>query len=173
MDKKDQKIDYKGQWYLYDANLQAYRSNFISSQSLMLAVGALFIKESPALELLVAVIALIQMWYIWLPVIRKRTILSDFCKFNEKYGLSRLVSNEGMYRTEDSKSVELTEETYVKNRTIRKKANEILANKNGEHKLKHTYRTTRVKLDILLPITFSLVWIFMCMYSIKAIYVCP
>ena len=33
-------------WSTYEANLQAYRSNFLSSQSIMLAVGAIIIDKS-------------------------------------------------------------------------------------------------------------------------------
>lgn len=62
-------------WSTYEANLQAYRSNFLSSQSIMLAVGAIIIDKSKIATILIAVIAVFQIIYVWLPVIYYRFYL--------------------------------------------------------------------------------------------------
>lgn len=154
------------QWSVYDTNVQSYRSNFISSQSLLLTVGAIFVNESVWLEGCVAIIALIQMWLIWFRVINSRTIISDFYKFNAKYDFSNKINQSG--EIEQNPIKPMTEETYVKfkNRKIRKKANANLAYLTGIDKLKSNLRITRIKLDIILPITFTIIWGMMFLYCI-------
>jgi len=53
----------------------------------------------------------------------------------------------------------LTEETYAGNAEIRKKANRILAARQGLPKLRHNFRLTRIKLDIILPASLTLLWL--------------
>ncbi len=38
--------NYETSWPIYEANVQSYRSNFISSQSFMLAVAAMVLEKS-------------------------------------------------------------------------------------------------------------------------------
>ena len=148
---------HESQWTLYDSNVQTYRSNSLASQALLLAVGAFLYKEEYIILLITFLVAMFQMWYIWYRVIRVRTIISDFHKFNFLYNFSSFVNNEGDF--EPNTSLPLTEETYTKNTKTRRKANYILANQTGIAKLKYNYRLTRVKLDIMLPLSFSFLWI--------------
>lgn len=157
-------MKHKDQWSVYDTNVQAYRSNFISSQSLLLTVGALFIDKSVFLMIFVTLIALFQMWYVWFPVIRARTIISDFHKFNAKYEDFKNININGEF--EENTLNSLTEEVYVDNNKIRKKANAVLSKLIGDEKLKHNFRITRIKLDRILPVTFSVIWIVMCIYCV-------
>ena len=90
MDLKDAET----QWTLYDANVQTYRSNSLATQSLLLAIGA-FVKDDAAVLLVAFAVAMLQMWYIWFRVIRTRTIISDYYKFNFKYQFSSFVNNRG------------------------------------------------------------------------------
>ncbi len=114
-------MNYNERWVLYDSMIQSYRSNFIASQSLMLAVGALFINESLFLELFVAAVALFQTWYIWYRVIRVRAIISDYYKFNTLYDFSNKINSKG--NIENNPKIPLTESIYAKNNKIRRRAN--------------------------------------------------
>lgn len=148
-------IDVATRWSTNEAHIQAYRSSMISSQSFLLAVAAILLDKSKLLFAICAVVALIQLLYIWYPIIRRRTIISDY------------YSNDLMHRFSECGKQEvncegqLQVETYVKNKTVRKKVNEQLAKSNP--KLKHNFRRTRIKVDLLLPASFALIWVsFLC-----------
>ncbi len=48
------------EWGIYEANVQSYRSNFLSSQSLLLAIGAITLEKNMWLTVIIALIAVIQ-----------------------------------------------------------------------------------------------------------------
>ena len=153
-------IQANDKWSTYEANVQSYRSNMIASQSFLLSVGAILLDKSTCSLLICASIALIQLWFIWYRVIRVRTIIADFYKFN----LSNRFSECGNPLTNGQ--CPLTEDTYLKKKHIRKIVNARLAQDEGKPKLKRNMRTTRFKLDLLLPISFTIIWIsFIAPYS--------
>lgn len=151
-------------WSTYDSNVQSYRSNMIASQSFLLAV-ATFSIDKTILGYTCIAIAIFQLWFIWFRVIRVRTIISDFHKFN----LDTRFNDCGEEITDMTTfcGKPLNEDTYVKNRLIRKKVNSVLARSNP--KLKHNMRTTRIKLDLILPISFTLLWIVLLFYTMNVI----
>ena len=118
----------------------------ISSQSLLLAVAAIFYEKSSVMVVTIFVIALIVQWFIWYRVIRTRTLITDYHKFNAKF--------------EMSDSLGLSEEDYLVDEK-RWKAMEWLAEKTGNEKYKQEFRLTRLKLDFILPILFTVIWIAM------------
>ena len=134
------------QWAIYEAQLQSYRSNMLSSQSFLLAVAAIFYKKSIVLEIGCAIIAVIQLWYIWYRVILTRARVVDFYKYN----LSASFNAEGDQDTHDGNRLE--EKRYVQDKELRKRVNDKVDD------LKHNFRLTRIKLDIILPISFTLMW---------------
>ena len=140
-------------WSTYEANVQSYRSNMIASQSFLLAVGAVLLGKNAFLLGICVAVALFQLWYIWYRVIRTRTIIVDYHKFN----LSNRFSECG--NKLESNDCYLTEETYLKNTSIRRKVNMQLAEDENKPKLKHNLRLTRIKIDLILPITFTIIWI--------------
>lgn len=153
-------FDSNARWSTYEANVQAYRSNMIASQSFLLAVGAILLEKNAVLLGVCVVVALFQLWYIWYRVIRTRTIIVDFYKFQlfEKFNLNGAMLSDG----EES----LSEEEYLKNVQIRRKVNEQLAKDKHKPKLRHNLRLTRVKLDLILPISFSIIWVSLFVASI-------
>lgn len=151
------------EWTLYDTNVQAYRSNMISSQSLLLAVAAIFYEKSTVLVIAICMVGLINQWYIWYRIIRARAIISDFHKFNALFELSLNVNDDGdIWKKGD---LYLSEQTYVSKPNVREKANEWIAQKTGNRKYKTNYRITRVKLDIILPAMFSIIWALILCFS--------
>ena len=125
-------------WAINESLLQAHRSTFISSQSFLLAVGALVSGKSAALLYLLGAIGLCVIWFIWFPVVRARHRIVDYYK-----GLTNLPAGA---------AVQCSEEQYVNDARLRKEANDVFG-------FKTNWRTTRLKLDLFMPFLFSLVWI--------------
>lgn len=146
-------------WPTYEANLQSYRNIFMSSQSILLAVGAIMLKESYIITLLIAAIAIFQICYVWMPVIYYRALLVDF----HKYSLGENFNCKGDIIAANDDSC-LTEEMYCKDYKIRKQVNKNMSKKIGKP-LKNI-RHTRRKIDITLPISMFLIWM---IYIFKAL----
>lgn len=161
MDSQDS--EFKERWGTYESNVQSYRANMIASQSFLLAVGAIFYSKNIYIEIVCCLIALFQLWCIWFRVIRVRTLIVDFYKFK----IYDLFNNEGIYEKNSPNA--LKEDVYVKNRSVRKKVNQKLAEVKNNSKLKHNFRLTRIKLDILLPVSFTIIWTLILIFSILAL----
>ena len=147
-------------WATYEANLQAYRSIFLSSQSIMLAVGAIIIDKSKVAILLIAAIAIFQIFYVWLPVIYYRFLLVDFHKYRLGY---RFDSNGNFVEKESEQP--LTELIYCKNKKIRQKVNACLSKEISRERPFSNWRETRRKIDIVIPASMISVW---CIYILVA-----
>lgn len=140
-------------WAIYEANLQSYRSDFLSSQSIMLAVGAMIVDKGIKYMLMVSIIAIIQIICIWMPVIHYRSILVDFHKFE----MNKIFDNEGNFIIGEN-SESLNEYTYCKNIEVRKKVNSSMASMSGREKFTNL-RATRRKIDIYIPCSMILMWL--------------
>lgn len=143
----------ENKWSTYEANVQSYRSNFLSSQSIMLAVGAITLQESYILTLVIAIIALVQIWYIWFRVIYCRCVIVDYYKFS----MYENFDESGNIRTKNSKS-HLSEYAYIKKRKIRKKVNYNMKYIYERDKKFKNMRLTRIKINVILPITMTVIW---------------
>lgn len=119
--------------------LQSYRSIFISSESFLLAVGAIFLGKSLLLLVITSVIGLIMIWFLWFPIVRARHKIVDYYKFQADGSLSSIDSV-------------CTIHEYVHNRRKRNQTNTNLG-------IRTNWRKTRKKIDLYLPILFSIVWI--------------
>lgn len=125
-------------WAVNESLLQAYRSTFISSQSFLLAVGAILSGKSGVLLCLLGAVALLVVWFIWYPVVRARHLVVDYYK-----GLANLPAGV---------TVQCTESEYVHDTVLRAAANKAFG-------FSTNWRTTRKKLDLGMPLLFTLVWI--------------
>ena len=134
-------MDYQQARATEEALLQSYRQIMIGSQSIFLALGAVLIDKGFIALLVISLICIFQIWWIWFRIVYSRAKAVDFYKFrmNERY-------NEW-----PCSEVNLRLKLYIDNRKLRKTINEEL-------KIK-TFRPTRLKLDLILPITFTLMWI--------------
>lgn len=153
-------------WSTYEAHIQSYRANMIASQSFLLAAG-IFSVDKVVLSCTCAAIAIFQLWFIWFRVIRARTIIADFYKFS----LGCRFDNCGCIVNKSTEQCEnlLDEDMYLKNSALRKKVNKALAEYEGKPKLKYNMRRTRVKIDLILPISFTILWVILCLYSFNVI----
>jgi len=124
-------------WNVNETLLQSYRSIFISSQSFLLAVGVILLDKSDLILLFISILSLVMIWVVWFPVVVSRHKIVDFYKYQAKY---------------PDKIIDCREEVYVHDLNKRKQVNAVF-------ELKTNWRETRKKLDLYLPIMFSLVWI--------------
>jgi len=124
-------------WGTNESLLQSYRIIFISSQSFLIAFGAILFDSNTPLWLLITIVALtfVVIWGLWLPVVRARGLIVDFYKFNI------YVNHPGR------------ESDYVHDKKFRDKVN-----KEVKLPLHSNWRQTRIKMDILLPIYFTILW---------------
>ncbi len=124
-------------WGTNETLLQSYRIIFISSQSFLLAFGAILFDSNTPLWLLITIVALtfVVIWGLWFPVVRARGLIVDFYKFN-------------IYVNYPGREV-----NYVHDKKFRDKVN-----KEVKLPLHSNWRQTRIKIDILLPIYFTILW---------------
>lgn len=151
MKKWEDTLNRETKWSTYEANVQAYRSNMIASQSFLLAVGALLLEKSFVLLSVCVAVAMIQLWYIWFRVIWARTKIVDYYKFD--------LRNRYDARGNPAENEEdfLDEDTFIHNAKVRNHVYENLG--MYKKKLKQKFRTTRFKLDVLIPVSFSVIWL--------------
>lgn len=132
-------MDMLNRWTVNESLLQSYRSTFISSQSFLLAVGAIVVGKSAALAYLTALVGLVVIWFIWFPVVRARHKIVDYYKY------SAILSPESLFEL-------CTEDQYMRSEAHYRKANTILG-------ISTHWRETRVKIDVILPLLFSVIWV--------------
>ncbi|MFP7723016.1 hypothetical protein [Lysobacter sp. A3-1-A15] len=125
-------------WSINESLLQSYRSLFISSQSFLLAVGAIMVGKERLILLSVAFFGLVMIWMMWFPAVRARHRIVDYYKFAASLPPSQ---RDGL----------CSEGTYVKNRAARTATNEVFG-------IRTNWRETRLKLDLLTPLMFTAVW---------------
>lgn len=133
------------EWSINETLLQSYRSIFISSQSFLLAVGAIVSGKSRATLYGIGALSLLMILAIWVPVVRSRHLIVDYHKYGSK-----------LPKVDQLKLC--TVEQYVKKRKLRKEANVLLA-------IESNWRGTRVKLDALMPALISSVWLALLIYE--------
>lgn len=126
-------------WTVNESLLQSYRSIFISSQSFLLTAGAVFTGKSPAILYAVAFTSLAIIWIVWFPVVRARLYIVDYYKY------AATLSSENASHL-------CSEQDYVRNADHRANANRLFS-------LKSNWRTTRIKMDIVLPVLFTALWL--------------
>ncbi|MBR3904226.1 MAG: hypothetical protein IKJ51_00750 [Clostridia bacterium] len=151
MKKWEDALNRETKWSTYEANVQAYRSNMIASQSFLLAVGALLLEKSFVLLSVCVAVAMIQLWYIWFRVIWARTKIVDYYKFD----LRNRYDAQG--KPAENAEDFLDEDTFIHNAKVRNHVYENLG--MYKKKLKQKFRTTRFKLDVLIPVSFSVIWL--------------
>ena len=152
-----------GQWSTYESNVQAYRSNFLSSQSILLAVGAIVLEQKSFLVfIIVFLLAIVQIWYIWVRAIIVRCCIVDFHKFN----MSTLFDKDGNCVSNPSEP--LREKDYATITRTRKKVNDGMTKMMGEKFV--NIRLTRFKFDILIPAMMTIIWCAFALYLLSEKY---
>jgi len=148
--------DYKAEaWSIYENNVQSYRGLAVSAQSIYLAIGAILVTVDSLIPLtIVFVAAMITTWYIFFPAIFSRCAIVDYHKFR----LPDTFTKDGEWRSEKSGDDRLDEKDYARttNFSLRQRVYKNLSRDSYRFR---TLRTTRLKLDVLLPAVFSATWL--------------
>ena len=142
-------MKYIEKWSVNESLLQSYRQIFINTQSIMLATGAVILGKSDVLMWVLVTMGLVTIWYIWFPVVRARHLIVDYYKY--------LSMNNGHSSDVIKKC---SEHDYV---NIKKKRVAL----NKELGITGNFRLTRLKIDIVLPVLYSIVWIVLMMVQMK------
>jgi hypothetical protein len=153
------------QWAVYESNVQSYRSNSLSSQSILLAVEAIVSGKNSILTVIIAAIGLFQLWCIWYGIISIRTRIVDYFKYSMKFGINELFDKNGNLSSPISCPDRLDENTYATNATVRKNIKKYISKKLGERKKFKNLKMTRIKLDIILPISITIIWILLVLHD--------
>lgn len=133
-------------WTANESLLQSYRSIFISSQSFFLTAGAVLIEKSPFLVFSVAAMALVMIWFIWLPVVKARFLIVDYHKY---LSMKAQLELPGV----------CSERDYVHDEAKRQAFNNTFG-------IDTNWRATRIKLDLALPILFTVFWVVLVIHQI-------
>jgi len=135
-------------WSVNESLLQSYRQISLSCQGFILTAGAIFYgKASLFAFVLFCLIALAVTWLIWFPIVRARMRVVDFHKHAH------------LSQAPDSELC--SENEYVNCKTHREAANKKFG-------IKSNWRSTRIKLDIALPVLFSLLWAVLLGYKFES-----
>lgn len=139
--------------------LQSYRQIFISFEAFLLAVGAIVIDKSLMVMAFITAVGVATIWTLWFRIVRSRHLIVDYYKYNMKVNMDGECNSE---------------EDYVKNPKIRKQAINKYESKNkGDKKIRNGYRPTRFKVDLVLPILFTVIWIVLLYYAIFTCLISP
>ena len=128
-----------------ESNLQSYRLLFIISGSSLLIVGSIVLDTHPWLLVLIASISLFIIWAIWYPVVKSRHLIVDYYKYCSNF----IIVPEEVCDLD----------SYINEKAVRLETNEILG-------ITSNWRTTRRKIDFLLPLLYSILWLAMVVYMI-------
>jgi hypothetical protein len=104
-----------------------------------LTAGAVFTGKSATLLFVVALMALAMIWIVWFPVVRARIYIVDYYKY------AATLSPENASRL-------CSEHDYVLKANLRANANILFG-------ITSNWRTTRIKMDIVLPLLFTALWL--------------
>jgi hypothetical protein len=128
-------------WSVNESLLQSHRSIFICSQTFLIAVGAILLETSKPewLIWLLAGSGFTIIWLFWFRVVITRARVVDYYKFQLDDNFKANFDN-------------CSEDDYVRNRDGKRKS----INKTID---KSNLRATRWKMDVGLPIIFSLIWL--------------
>ena len=128
-------------WNVHERALNAYRSINISSQAFLVAAGAFLASKQSFLIIPVAFIAILIIWVIWRPIVIARHRVADYYRYALELEPLELQKLEELGDGSD----------YASKNDVRAAANELF-------KLKTNWRPTRMKLDLFLPLFYTLIW---------------
>ena len=149
--------DATAKWAVYEANVQAYRRMSLTTQSILLAVGAIMYDKPPAIIGALSGLALLLTWWIFFRVIYSRTLIVDY--FKRQIGLKYGLDSQQRVRKLTGNMAPITERQYVAMfSSIRKKVNAYISEHEMEDGHRFTnLRWTRIKMDIIVPGVLSLI----------------
>ena len=139
----------ENRWSTYEANVQQYRVLSATIQSFLLAVGSILYTQDEvpnALLFLVTILAVLHIRFVWFEVVRSRHLIIDYYKFQHYSELTQ-------------EQLDELEKNYPETRYVHEKeAREKVNNEFFERPNLKLWRQTRLKLDIVVPIGYFIIW---------------
>jgi hypothetical protein len=137
-------------WAVYESNVQQYRVVSVTVQSFFLAVGSIWFSQTAtpkALLVALFVLGVGHIFYVWMPITFARIRIVDYYKgqldlsAEQKEQLAKLC----------------TEDQF---RSDAKMRNDVVT-QFFPAKLQTTVRSTRFKLDVIVPCSYAVIWALM------------
>ena len=124
----------------------------------MLAVGAILLEKTNGsfhlLLILIFCISLLFIWFVWFEVVYSRFLIVDYFKFGG------FLDNEKIQELEGERKYSQLDTEYVSNLDYRNKVNKLFKSNNSSGpEFTSNWRQTRVKIDLLLPVLFTIIWL--------------
>ena len=142
-------------WAVYESNVQQYRVISVTVQSFLLAVGSIWFsaQKTPPTVLLIALFAIGigHIFYIWMPIVHARIKIVDYYKGQLDLSIQRRADLAAF----------CTEDKYRESADIRLQVVE----KFFKPEFQQPVRDTRIKLDIVVPIGYAVIWALMLYYK--------
>ena len=152
-DIKETKDFQYNEYLIHEQLLQSYRQIFIGAQSFFVAAIAIGYKPAELNDSLLAWISignLLFIWCIWHRVVRARHLIVDFHRFYFDY----------LDEYNKIPAGPIDKKEFLKLFNFRQRKN-IIDRLDG----KMPWRITRIKMDLLLPIVFSVIWFLLAFYG--------
>jgi hypothetical protein len=145
MGKASEIVDNKEKYRLNEMNLQAYRLMFIPLEAILIVAGITVYEKPRFLFLFLMAVSLYTIWGLWFPIVRSRQKVVDYYKYQSTPDRIRDLG------------VDL--ESYIHDKEIRQKVNDQLG-------ISANWRKTRRKIDFILPVLFTLIWLVLLIYLV-------
>lgn len=143
-------------WAVYESNVQQYRVISVTVQSFFLAVGSIWFSATPPPPLIFKIflflIGVSHIVFIWMPIVFARLKIVDYYKIQIDLSDEDRRNLASLY----------TENMYRESETIRIQVREMFP----QIKIQNPMRTTRIKLDIVVPIAYFFIWALMLAYAL-------
>lgn len=137
-------------WAVYEANVQQYRVLSATVQSFFLTVGSILFTQQHVpnfLMLMIAVLAILHVRFVWFDVVKARHLIIDYYKFQH---YAKLTAGD-LAQLADK----YPETRYVHDAEARREVNAKFFRKPGLR----LWRETRLKLDVIVPTAYVIIWI--------------
>lgn len=136
-------MDNRDKYRINEMNLQAYRLMFIPLEAILVVAGIAVYDKPRFLFLSLMAMSLYSIWGLWFPIVRSRQKVVDYYKYQSTPDRIRELG------------VDL--ESYIHDREARRKVNDELG-------ISANWRKTRRKIDFILPVLFTLIWMVLLLY---------
>jgi hypothetical protein len=145
MGKAGETVDNKEKYRTNEMNLQSYRLMFIPLEAILIVAGITVYEKPRFLFLFLMAVSLYTIWGLWFPIVRSRQKVVDYYKYQSTPDRIRDLG------------VDL--ESYIHDKEIRQKVNDQLG-------ISANWRKTRRKIDFILPVLFTLIWLVLLIYLV-------
>jgi hypothetical protein len=145
MGKAGETVDNQEKYRTNEMKLQAYRLMFIPLEAILIVAGIAVYEKPRFLFLFLMAVSLYTIWGLWFPIVRARQKVVDYYKYQST--------------PDQVRDLGVDLESYIHDKELRRKVNDQLG-------ISANWRTTRRKIDFILPVLFTLIWFVLLIYIV-------